>query len=764
MKALLVRLYGIVQGVGFRPYVYRLAERHGVNGYVANRGGAEVEVFVEGDDEAVDSFLARLVEEKPWPAEIWDIRIEEASPRGIKGFHIHRSISGRTGLSMIPPDIGVCDDCLREINDPGSRFYRYPFHSCVRCGPRFTIMYSSIWDRDKTSMKYFPMCEKCLGEYRDPLNTRRFHAQGISCPICGPRLWLADSMGEEVETGDPLREAAALIEEGNIVAVKGLGGFHLAALATDDDVVAELRRRKNRPRKPFAVMALDMAVAGSLIYLDESVVEYLGSPWRPIVIAEKREDARISRLVAPGLSTLGVMIAYTPLHYLLLAETSDKYLIMTSGNAGGERIIKDNREALEKLRGIADYFLLHNREIVNRVDDSVVRVYRGHSVFIRRSRGYAPRWLSVPVEGGRVVAFGAEISNAGAVALRDKIIPTQYVGDMDRYSNIEFLVEALGFLMRVYGISYGDAVLVADKHPAYATRRLAERLAEKHGSTLLLLQHHVAHAYSVLADRALGLDETYVAITIDGTGYGDDASIWGGEVLLLQPRDTTYQRLGHLEQSPCPGGDRAALNPRLMLAARLSTIYGLDEIVEIMCGGEGEGCIDEVEGYYRLASSTRIYTSSTGRHLDAASALLGVAAERTYEGEPAIRLEEASSRPMVFWSGCEIAGDGVVDMEKLFTWLVENKARLPVSVLAATAQYYIGYGLGCIAARYLGEASALLVAGGAAANSYIAEAIRRALREEGVGDKPVYYPRLIPVGDGGVAAGQALYGLLSTRR
>ncbi len=761
MEARIIRLYGIVQGVGFRPFVYRLATRLGLTGYVANRGGAEVEIWIEGGRGALEKFIELLDKEKPGPAEIWEKHVEPVKPAGYTSFRIERSRRSKTGYSMIPPDIGICSDCAREIMDPSSRFHRYPFHSCVVCGPRYTIMYSSVWDRGETSIKYFPLCSRCLEEYNDPGNTRRFHAQGISCPVCGPRVWLADRNGCDTGAEDPVTEAARLIDEGYIVAVKGLGGFHIAVSATMDEPLERLRRLKNRPRKPFAIMALDIEAAGRLIELDPETRRLLESPWKPIVIARKRGGAPVSPLVAPGLSTLGVMLAYTALHILLLKATRDKYLVMTSGNRGGERIIKDNMEAIEKLRGIADYFLLHNREIVNRVDDSVIRVYRGHKVFIRRSRGYAPRWLRQRVKGGKTIAFGAHLVNAGAVGFDDKIIPTPYVGDMDSYSNIEFLMEALGFLMKTYDIGFGEAVLVADKHPGYTTRRLAERIAEEHGSTLLLLQHHVAHAYSVVADKGLDPGRDYVAIIMDGTGYGDDGNIWGGEVLALSPAEQRYRRTGWLHESPIPGGDKAAENPVLMLVARLSTIYGLDEIREIIC--REKPCPWDIDAYYRLSRAAKLRTSSTGRHLDAVAALLEITYKRTYEGEPAIRLEESSSEPVVFWRECDVLRGNTVDTEKLFTWLVENIKALPKPVLAATAQYYIGYGLGCLAAQNADPGTPVLVAGGAAANSYIVEAIRRALRDNGHRG-PVILPENIPVGDGGVAAGQALYGLIYSRR
>ncbi|NPA04950.1 MAG: carbamoyltransferase HypF [Crenarchaeota archaeon] len=760
MLALKLRLAGIVQGVGFRPFIHRCAVRAGVSGYVVNLGGSEVEVYVEGPEERLAEFFKLMAEEMPPPALIEEAEIEVTRPRRVTGFRILPSRRELSKRSMIPPDLAMCSDCLREILDPGDRRYRYAFNSCAYCGPRFAIMYTVPYDRENTSMKYFPLCSDCLAEYRDLWNRRRYHAQGISCPRCGPSLWLTDNRGRRIDVEDPIREAARLIDEGFIVAVRGLGGFHLAALASSDDVVAELRRRKRRPRKPFALMALDMETARSLVYVSSEAERLLKSPRRPILLLPRRPGARVSELVAPGLDMLGVMLPYTGIHYLLLMETRDKYLIMTSGNIHGKPMCTSNQEAIEKLGGIADYFLLHNREIVNRVDDSVVRFTDGDPVMLRRGRGYAPAWIRVRVRfPAHLVAFGAELQNAGAVAFEDKVVLTQYIGDTDDYDTLMELDKYIKWFVNVYGLKPG--ILAADLHPGYASRRLAEQWASETGAELTLIQHHHAHAASVMADHGVEPGARAVVITIDGVGYGEDGAIWGGEVLLASYSE--YERVGHLAYQPMPGGDLATLRPVRMLIGILSRIMSLEETLSLLeerrlLHGLPGGA-EEARTAYLLAATRRSpQTSSTGRVLDAAAALLNICLHRTYEGEPAMTLEahghggrlvDAIEAPVRLRDGVYI-----VDTVRLFETLIENLDK-DTRNLAYTVMYRIGEALGLIAARTLDKADTdtVYASGGAAVNDVIIHAARRVLAEEGV---KLLLPRRVPAGDGGIALGQAV--------
>lgn len=748
-KALRLRVAGIVQGVGFRPHVYRLAGRLGLAGYVVNLGGSEVEIWIEGDAQTVDSFPEVLRRETPPSAEIEEIIIEEVEPAGFEKFEIRKSGRELTKISMIPPDFGMCEDCRREILDPSSRWYRYPFHSCAWCGPRFTIIKSIPYDRENTSMSAFPLCAKCRSEYSDPGNTRRFHIQGISCPDCGPQVYLLDARGSPIRVRDPISEAAKLIDEGYIVAVKGIGGFHLAARASDGDVILKLRKRKKRGRKPFAVMALNLEVARKIAVVDSLAEEILLSPARPIVILPRREA--VSPEVAPGLKTVGVMLAYTPLHYLLLASTEDRFAVMTSGNESGEPIIKDNEEALKKLRGVADYFLLHNREIVNRVDDSVIRFSDGEPVLLRRSRGYAPRWIKSNKKFARpVVALGAMLNNTGAIGLEEYVIPTQHIGDLENVETLRFLEESLMFFVRTYSIPLREAVVAIDKHPGFLNRALARELVEEYESELVEIQHHVAHLSASLLEY--GASEGY-GIAIDGVGYGDDGMIWGGEVLYLG-EDGGYQRLGRLEYLPMPGGDRATVYPTRIVIGVLAESLRSEEVVSLAAklglDKQLPGGLQEVYVAVRQASwSTKC--SSVGRFLDAVSSLLRVSWERTYEGEPAISLEEFSWGGSLISYKFEHSGSVIHTREFFYDYILNGRFReAKPQDIAYTVQYELGRSLAEVAREQ--GAKRVYVTGGAAVNTVILKGIKSV-----IGSENVILPKKLPPGDGGVSAGQAYY-------
>jgi len=750
-KALRLRVAGVVQGVGFRPHVFRLARRLGLSGYVVNLGGSEVEIWVEGDEKAVNLFPEALRSETPRSAEIEEIIIEEVYPAGFMDFEIRKSGRELTKISMIPPDFGMCEDCKREIMDPSSRWYRYPFHSCAWCGPRFTIIRSIPYDRENTSMAAFPLCRKCREEYSDPRNTRRFHIQGISCPECGPQVYLVDSDGSPLRVKDPILEAARLIDEGFIVAVKGIGGFHLAARASDDRVLRELRRRKRRGRKPFAVMALDIETARRVAVVDSQAEQILLSPARPILILPRRDV--VSPEVAPGLKTVGVMLAYTPLHYLLLAGTEDRFAVMTSGNESGEPIIKDNEEALEKLRGVADYFLLHNREIVNRVDDSVLRFADGEPVFLRRSRGYAPRWLRAPRGFKRpVVALGAMLNNTGAVGLQEYVVPTQHIGDLENIETLNFLREALYFFIRTYAISLRDAVIVVDKHPGFLNRVLARELVEEYGAELIEVQHHVAHVGAALLEYKV---REGFGIAIDGVGYGDDGAIWGGEVMHLQ--EGGYSRVGGLEYLPMPGGDRSTIYPSRIVIGVLAERLSVEETLKLAAklgldrqlpGGMREASVAAAQ------SGRSIKCSSVGRFLDAVSALLHVSWERTYEGEPAITLEEFSWGGRLLNYRFEHTGSIIHTKDFFFDYVLNGRFNGErAQDVAYTVQFELGRSLAEVALEQ--GARTVYVTGGAAVNSILLKGMRSVMGKENV-----LVQRKLPPGDGGVSAGQVYYAQL----
>ncbi len=750
-----IRVSGVVQGVGFRPFIYRIATRRDLKGYVSNLGGSEAEIWIEGDSRSIQLFMKDLLNHKPPPARLDDVIVEDVEPRGYGRFEIRKSRRAIEIYSMIPPDFGMCDDCLREILDPRSRWYKYPFNSCAWCGPRFSMMYTIPYDRENTAMRDFPLCSKCLEDYSDPNNIRRFHAQGISCPKCGPRVYLVNKDGELIDVHDPIRETARIIDEGYIVAVKGLGGFHIAALATDDAVVLELRERKRRPQKPFALMALNIEIVKEISNPTSQHIRYLKSIERPIVLIPKKEGSIISSHIAPGLDTIGIMLAYTPLHYLLLLETRDKVLIMTSGNPPGLPIVKENEEALRKLSNIADYFLLHNRVIVNRVDDSVMRLTDGKPTFLRRSRGFVPYWFKLPFKlRERIMALGAMLNNTGAIGFKNYVIPTQYVGDADNLENIDFLVTALEYLSKNY--SFSPEIIVSDLHPSYTTTLLAEKIASELKARHVKVQHHHAHIAATMATNSLGLESQVLGIAIDGVGYGLDRQVWGGEALITSYTD--FERIAHLQYLPLPGGDLATRRPARIIIGYLAEKYGVNEAVKI----SRKLCLQErlPLGEKELKISAQIATkspkaSSIGRFLDAISALLGICWLRTYEGEPAMKLE-AAARGGNLVSGVRMEfeeknGIAIVLTGDFLESIMEKLGREPIRDLAYTTQYLVGRTL-VEAALSSCEHRVIALGGGAAVNNYIVKGIR-----DGAGrNRLILLPENLPPGDGGISLGQVV--------
>ncbi|MFN3805427.1 MAG: carbamoyltransferase HypF, partial [Pyrobaculum sp.] len=608
------------------------------------------------------------------------------------------------------------------------------------------------YDRHNTSMAAFPLCEDCRKDYGDVNNLRRFHGQGISCPKCGPKTRVYTSRGVELGVKDPVAFVAEKIVEGAIVAIKGVGGYHIACLASDGGVLKELRQRKNRPTQPFAVMARDFDTVLEIAYPPPGARELLESPQRPIVVMPKR-GGRLSELVSPGLSTVGVMLPYTAFQALLLQKIPDGFLVMTSGNIHGRPMCTTLGCVLSELSHVVDYVVEHEREIVHRVDDSVVRMTDGQPVFLRRARGYAPEWIEVGVELGEAVAVGAELQAAGAVSFEDKIVPTQYIGDLDEWANLQDLERELFWLVETYGLR--PEVVALDMHPLYHNRKLARELGERFGAEVVEVQHHHAHVASVLAELRAPPDVEVVGIAIDGTGYGDDGGIWGGEVLLATSK--SYRRVGSLKPYVLPGGDATVKYPTRSLIAMLAS-FGFEEeevlkLVDPLALPYGE---KEARLIYTLARAGRgPVSTSLGRALDGFSALLGACVLRTYEGEPAMRLESLADRGgEVLDYGPKLAQEGgrlVVDVADMLMWVVEMLERgAKPEDLAATVLYSLGRGLGLIAAAVGRSVSKVAVSGGAAVNTYIVRGIKDAVRPE----LEVVLPKKIPPGDGGIAVGQ----------
>ncbi|WP_456423561.1 carbamoyltransferase HypF, partial [Thermococcus sp.] len=757
MKAYRIHVNGIVQAVGFRPFIYRIAHEHNLRGYVKNLGDAGVEIVVEGRNEDIEAFIRDIHRKKPPLARIDKLEKKEIPPQGFDRFYIEKSSKGGSGGdSIIPPDIAICEDCLRELFDPTNKRYMYPFIVCTNCGPRFTIIEDLPYDRENTTMREFPMCDFCESEYKDPLN-RRYHAEPVCCPVCGPSYRLYTNEGEEI-TGDPLRKAAELIDKGYIVAIKGIGGIHLACDATREDVVAELRRRTFRKAKPFAIMADSLETVKSFAYVSEEEEEELTSYRRPIVTLRKREPFPLPENLAPGLHTIGVMLPYAGTHYILFHWSKSKVYVMTSANYPGMPMVKDNEKAFEELKDIADYFLLHNRKILNRADDSVIRFVDGKRAVIRRSRGFVPLPIEIPFSY-RGLAVGAELMNAFGVAKNGKVYPSQYIGNTGKVEVLEFMREAIGHFKRILRVNEFD-LIIADLHPGYNTTKLAMELANELNVELLQVQHHYAHIASVLAEKNL---ESAVGIAVDGVGYGTDGNVWGGEVLYLSYEDV--ERLAHIDYYPLPGGDLASYYPLRALMGILSKVYGVEElegIIERCCpkaiNSLKYGKVEFSVVLNQLAKGINLaYASSTGRVLDSLAVLLNIAYRRHYEGEPAMKLESFAMKgknDLKF----EIPVEGeLIKVEELFVQALEvldkaSPADIAYSVHLALARAFSEVALK--KAREFGVKD-VVMSGGVAYNELIVKTVRKAIESNGL---RFHVTEEVPRGDNGINVGQAFLG------
>ena len=646
LKSASISVRGIVQGVGFRPFVYGLAVKHNLKGWVYNTS-EDVRIEIEGEAEAIEQFERELKTGAPPLAHIESITIEYHPPRGYQQFEIRQSQAEEGKYQLISPDVATCPACLAELLNPKDRRYRYPFTNCTNCGPRFTIIEDMPYDRPKTTMRRFQMCPQCQAEYDNPLD-RRFHAQPNACPKCGPQVQLIDNRGDLVATADPIASASQLLREGKIVAIKGLGGFLLACDATNDNVVKTLRQRKKRSSKPFAIMVSDAEEAKRHCYVSPEEENLLTSPQSPIVLMRWREDSSISREVAPNLRFLGIMLPYTPLHHVLLRDAGLP-LVMTSGNLSEEPIARDNDEALRRLSGIADYFLIHNRDIYSRYDDSVAIVERGTSQLIRRARSYAPYPIRLPFKTNQVLGCGAEEKNTFCLTKDNYAFLSQHIGDMENMETLEHFETTLSLYRKLFRIE--PEIVAHDLHPDYLATKYAQELG-KSNLKLVPVQHHHAHIASCMADN--GLESPVIGVAFDGTGMGADGRIWGGEFLVSDYR--SFRRVGHLDYLPLPGGAAAIKRPyrtaigyilKLLGEDDLNTVIGrLNKVNEKQAQSASIGQVTERE--IEIISSqiekgiNSPLTSSMGRLFDAISALVGIRGEIDYEGQAAVELEMAA--------------------------------------------------------------------------------------------------------------------------
>jgi len=750
-----INVAGIVQGVGFRPFVYRIAVRNGLAGYVRNRGDAGVEILLEGKEQRIQSFLRDLKEKKPPLAHVHDvIKTPLTGKNEHADFTIYKS-SEETELSgsVIPPDIAICNDCLRELRDPKDPRHDYFFITCTNCGPRFTIIERLPYDRENTTMHEFPMCNFCQKEYTDPLN-RRFHAQTVACPACGPKAYLTTNSGEHVQHADPVREAGRLLSEGAILAVKGYGGFHVAASATQDEPLQALRRAKHRRAKPFAIMARSLEAAKGFAEVTSKEEALMASYARPVVLLNKRDDYALSPSVAPGLHNVGVMLPYTGLHYMLFDRVDDVAFVMTSANPPNRPIVKDNDEALRTLGATVDYFLFHNRKIAYRCDDSVLRVHGARPSFIRRSRGYAPAPIMLKEKARRcLVGLGGELNNTACVLSANKAFISQHIGDVENVETRAFLQEATNHLIRLTN-SHVDTV-ACELHPKFTTTRLAQDLAEQNGWQLIQVQHHHAHVAALMMEHAV---DELVGITCDGYGYGVDGGAWGGEILFCTRESAGFKRLAHLEPQPLLGGDVATRYPLRIAAGILSKKVNVEpwllERSERLLHGETEAklILQQLQKGVGVTSTT-----SCGRVLDAVSAVLGVCYERTYEGEPAIKLESAAVKGKDALNMKPIIDGNVLDTTQMLHAVFENLGKVSVADLAYSAHAYLARGLASLAAEKALEQGVKAVgfSGGAASNQILAGVMRRTVEAAGL---RFLVHEAVPPGDGGVSFGQAVVG------
>ena len=627
MKSQKILTQGIVQGVGFRPYVYRLAVDLNLKGYVRNLGNV-VEIIIEGEN--TDSFINRLPRELPPIAKIDSMTVEDIDEGNYSNFEIIESGDSYSGISVIPPDIAICDKCLEEIRTPSDRRYKYPFNACTDCGPRFTVIESVPYDRERTSMDEFPLCDECLVEYRQPLN-RRYHGEAICCSTCGPQMAFYEG-SNKVNCENPIKKGAEVLKEGKILAIKGIGGTHLAVDAYNDDAINELRRRLNRPNQAFAVMTKDWESVKKYAQLTKKEIETILSNKRPIVILKKNDGYRFPESLSPGLHNIGVMLPYSPMHYLLFDEGDIDTYVMTSANTPGEPMMINNEEIIN---GINDYSLIHNRKILNRCDDSVIRFRNNELSFIRRSRGYTPEPYKINYEVNdlNVLALGPELDVTFSIAKDDIVYPSQHIGNTNKPKTLEFLKEAIANMQRITKISEFD-VIACDMHPHFFTTRLAYELAEKYDAEVNPVQHHHAHSIALANDSAI---DEMIVIAADGVGYGSDGTSWGGEILYTDVKN--FERMGHLESQLMPGGDMATKYPARMLASILKDEDLIKNYSDQFKYGETEikNIFKQIDAGINVGATT-----STGRVLDSMAVGLKICNERTYEGECSMKLESCA--------------------------------------------------------------------------------------------------------------------------
>jgi hydrogenase maturation protein HypF len=766
MQGLRVHISGVVQGVGFRPFVYNLAARLNLKGWVRNTS-AGVDIEVDGEREVLDAFIKALRDDAPSLSHIDELTASFGPADGFRSFEIVHSESIDSAFQPISPDVAICDDCLCELFDPNDRRYRYPFINCTNCGPRFTIIKDIPYDRPKTTMAPFAMCPDCEREYTDPTN-RRFHAQPVACPVCGPKVWLeyveAKHASPLRENDDAIQQTRRLLADGKIVAIKGLGGFHLACDATNSNSVAELRNRKLRVDKPFALMMPDIETIEQHCFISEAERELLQSTARPIVLLKRKPESNIALEVAPKQDTIGVMLPYTPLHYLLFIDSlhSSSFilhpLVMTSGNLSEEPIATDNEEARQRLSSLADAFLMHDRDIYIRCDDSVVRVFpqlpienRQSEIYpIRRSRGYSPFPVKLPWEVPQILATGSELKNTFCITNKNYAFLSHHIGDMENYETLKSFGQGVEHFEKLFRVK--PEAIACDLHPNYLATRYALERAERENLLTFNIQHHHAHIAACMAEQGLDGSQPVIGLSFDGTGYGDDGAIWGGEFLIADYK--SYQRPFHLQYFPLPGGDASIKKPaRTALALLWSLGLEWDErLASVVEFNKEERSILKIQLEKKINTPM---TSSMGRLFDAAAALAGVRQTVNYEGQAAIEFEALADPDEAESYSFEL-GQNQVEVRSGINSLIKD-AMNGVHVSKISARFHNGLAeMIHMAVRKMNQQTGIrevTLSGGVWQNLTLIGRTLSLLQADGF---TVYLHHQVPTNDGGLSLGQAI--------
>jgi hydrogenase maturation protein HypF len=749
MHGLQIHITGIVQGVGFRPFVYNLARRLNLNGWVRNTS-AGVDIEVDGEQDVLDVFVNALRDESPPLSRIDELTASFRPANGFTSFDIVHSEVVEGAFQPISPDVAICDDCLRELFDPSDRRYRYPFINCTNCGPRFTIIKDIPYDRPKTTMAGFKLCPDCEREYTDPTN-RRFHAQPVACPVCGPKVTFERlNVGTMANSEDAIQETRKALANGEIVAVKGLGGFHLACDATNAKSVTELRSRKLRVDKPFALMMPDLEMVEKHCMVNDEERQLLTSTARPIVLLKRKSESNIIKEVAPHQDWIGVMLPYTPLHYLLLEKTQGfpEALVMTSGNLSEEPIATDNNEARERLSKLADAFLMHDRDIHIRCDDSVVRAFQHVNVDpIRRSRGYSPFPVKLPFDAPQLLAAGSELKNTFCITNGNYAFLSHHIGDMENYETLRSFEQGVEHFERLFRVK--PEAIAYDTHPNYLATRYALERAEREGLPTVAVQHHHAHVAACMAEH--GLNEPVIGASFDGTGYGEDGAIWGGEFLVGDYK--SYQRAAHLEYFPLPGGDAAIKRPaRTALALLWSLGLDWDENLAPI----KEFCTEDLVTL-RVQLEKRIntpMTSSMGRLFDAVSALAGARQKVNYEGQAAIEFEALADEAEAEIYSFELNQNQVRVRGVVEALVKDVMAGVPIEKISGRFHNGLAESVREMVSKISAETGirAVVLSGGVWQNLTLLRRTSSLLQKDGF---VVYIHREVPTNDGGLSLGQA---------